>query len=545
MERVQTDVYRTHYYDLAERDTDEIWKDLESRDREIGNGNWRPYYASIISKYRVFSRFALMRLAFERETGLPQSRITPKDLERGFTAPGMGPFPRITMDHAKALTEEELEQYQQLFLSYVSRHDPDLVSQAKALVGQALELPKAGEKCRLSREELIRLGHLVDFSLEDMEFLLLRSLGDNEAGFRYGSSQDLIDLYGFLTHARLGEVEALKAWYEAGPGQEEKVSYQEKSPHFSQALAESLAQTFTGWQPETRTRQFKAWLTQQAPTLDIPSKSARLVYCNLAAYAWAVVRGVGQEGRRDFYRDMVQISRLTRESDYVAELFYEQGAFSPDKCRAAADTLIYENAEYAGDFHSHDQDSQSFYHVPYVEKGAVTARGKLNKDSRDRMLRLLLDQESPTKSDLLYLLWLVANFYWLRPERPSRVEFLDDFLASAACLLESASLPEFYPPNVLEETLLTALVLGDEERVPATVYETICASFTQKGKQLKPKGAKRKSKEEKRDIAAYFFDHVGEYPTKTEAYEDCARRFGVGRASVENYCRDYQNGKLE
>lgn len=50
----------------------------------------------------------------------------------------------------------------------------------------------------LSREEAFILGHILQFSLEDMEWFLLR-VCDVEGGFRYNSSNDLIEAYGFLT----------------------------------------------------------------------------------------------------------------------------------------------------------------------------------------------------------------------------------------------------------------------------------------------------------------------------------------------------------
>ena len=56
----------------------------------------------------------------------------------------------------------------------------------------------------LSREEAFILGHILQFSLEDMEWFLLR-VCDVEGGFRYNSSNDLTltNLTAFLTSAEI------------------------------------------------------------------------------------------------------------------------------------------------------------------------------------------------------------------------------------------------------------------------------------------------------------------------------------------------------
>ena len=552
MIRNYTEAVRNGFFDLAEANIPEIWKELDRSADMLASGQWKAHFQEVISKYRFSSRFAIMRILFEKATGLTPASTDDQALEKGFSVAGIGNFPNITLKHAEQLSPQEIAAYRKLLLRRVKEKDPAHAQEAARLIDQALTLPAPGQKSALCREALIRLGHMVDFSLEDMQFLLLRSLGDNEAGFLYSASGDLIDMYGFITHTGLTEIDSLKSWYLKNAAKLPKVDYADKPIHCTQDIAESIEQVFGRWQPEERDDQFRLWLCQQAPYLDIKSKSARKLYVNLAAYACirashAPISDMSEFVDINFYSDMEYISHMRDYHSFAQILFFKNGKPDPGKCERAAATLIYENAELAGGFQSHEVDSQLYYHVPYVEKGAVTARGKYNKDSRQRIRNILTDVVSPQKSDLLYLLWFVANNHWIgtEPTPEEKANLMDDFIAAATCLLEAAFLPEFYPPNLLEETLLTALALGDTDHNPAAVYESICSVFTDRGVTKKAPGSTKKTAEEKRRIAAYYYDHLSQYPTKSACKKACADHFKIGVASVEGYCREYPEETLK
>lgn len=548
MERNYTEQIREGFFDLIENDTAQIWKNLDRSAGMISSGNWKSHYEQIVSKYRLSSRFAFMRILFEKATGLSPAKADSKALSKGFQVAGIGVFSDITIDHAGRMGSREVEQYKMLLLQSVE--EPDCREEAEHLIDRALALPSQGQKGNLSRDEIIRLGHMVHFSLEDMQFILLRVLGDNEAGFRYSSSMDVIDMYGFITNSGLSETEKLKTWYRENAARIKKVDYDDKPADCTQNIADSLEQTFLDWAPENRTDNFKSWLRQNAPFLDIKSKTARKVYMNLAAYAYILsdktITDMSDMIGNDFYSDMEKISNNRKYHDYTVRLFFRGSKPDARKCDAAASALIYENAEYAGGFRAHDSNSELLYHVPYVENGKVTVRGQLNRNSKTRIHQILMDTAAPTKSDLLYLLWYVANCHWLGISCSAKEKaiFMDEFLAAASCLLEAALLPDFYPPNVLEETLLLSLALGDNDCTPAMVYESICCSFTEKGHARKPVGAKKKSPEQKREMAEYYFAHEAEYPTKTACKKACAAHFGISVSSLEGCCRDYLNGNL-
>ena len=66
MERNYTEAVRDGFFDLMENDTVEIWKNLDRSAAMIKSGKWKEHYAEIVSKYRFSSRFAIMRILFEK-----------------------------------------------------------------------------------------------------------------------------------------------------------------------------------------------------------------------------------------------------------------------------------------------------------------------------------------------------------------------------------------------------------------------------------------------------------------------------------------------
>ena len=558
MERNYTEAVRDGFFDLIEKDTVEIWENLDRSVAMIKSGKWKEYYSEVVAKYRFSSRFAIMRVLFEKATGLSPSKTDEQALAKGFSVAGIGNFSNITIKHAKEMADAEVDLYRKLLLRRVEENNPDFIQEAIGLVSGVLELPSAGAKCKLTRDELIRLGHMVDFTLEDMQFILLRVLGDNEAGFRYSASTDIIDIYGFLTRSTSAQVDELKVWYDQNAAKIKKVEYADKPVQFTQDIANSLEHIFSQWSPENQVAEFQSWLLKNAPYLDLKSKTARKVYINLAAYAYILTtkspvnlsntiwENLYEITGGNLYKDIEKISQTPAYHEYAQQLFFNESKPDAEKCESIAKKLIYENAEYAGDFHTHDSNSELLYHVLHVESGKVTSRGKLNKNSKNRIRDILMDKVAPEKSDLLYLLWFAANSQWIGTVSTAEetVTFMDDFLAAAACVLEAALLPEFYPPNILEETLMLALVLGDKDTTPAMIYESICRTFTDKGKTKKKVGATKKTPEQKREIAAYYYSHLPEYPSKTDCKKACADHFGIGIASVEGYCREYPADKL-
>lgn len=542
MERAYTEGVRESFFSAMLDDTQTIWKRLDRSEKSLSSPQWAKYYEGIVEAYRFSSRFAVMRVLFELATGRTRATTDEATLQRGFSVDGVGTFPDITMEHAQRLTAAEQEQYEALLLLRAREKNPEQQALAKSLAGRVMALCPAGEKGLLSRQELLLFGHLIDVSLEQMQFLLLRVLADNEAGFRYSASMDLIDMYGFFMRAPLCEVLALKSWYREHAAGIRKSGYEQKAAGFTQDLAESLERTFATFR-ENRVQRMQQWLLRQAPMLDLRSKTARVVYLNLAAFVCSLCAmpgaAVPEITADDFYGDMEGIAQLRDVDGSTRRLLFCAGLPDEKKCALAAAALNYEYAEFAGGFRRHDRAVPWF--VLQVEDGRAGAADKTGYHSRRRMQELLMDRQSPKKSDILMLLWLAANLYWtgMPEEAQSREIFMDDFLAAAARLLDAALLPEFYPPCVLEQTLLLSIALGTEERTPAEVYETLCRTLSQKGKAKKTAGATRKTAAQREEILAYFEAYCKAHPekTRTACKKDCAGHFHIGVRSLENYMK--------
>lgn len=477
------------FYDMIEKDITDIWSELNINTAAITSEDWKAYFTSVVAKYKVSMRFALMRILFEIASDLPPEKITDSDLKKGFSVQGIGDFPDITICHAEELDPAEIQQYKDLLLKRVTESNPKgkprLFEQADTLIDSALALPAEGSKSLLSREQIILLGHLVDFSYADMQFLLLRVLGDNKVGFSFSASSDLIDIYCFLKHKNADAVNRLKRWYANGPATCEKVEEEEKSICCTQDIANSLENRFL----KMKEKKFQFYMTQNASVLDLKPKTAHKVYLNLAGYASLFFGGftIHDDTVRalsNFNDEITKLMALRGLSREAKSLFFTN--FKPDaeKCGRYADILVSENCELATDFSIHERDKKLFYHVPFVDgHGKVNVRGTLNNNIQNRITRILMGETAPQKSDILYLLWVVAGFQWIGEDTGSAAEkraLLNDFLAAASCVLKAALLPAFYPPSVLEQTILTSIVQEGPERSPAVVYEDICSAFVKK-----------------------------------------------------------------
>ena len=85
---------------------------------------------------------------------------------------------------------------------------------------------------------------------------------------------------------------------------------------------------------------------------------------------------------------------------------------------------------------------------------------------------------------MLYLLWFMANLCWfdgkscLEPE--DITTRLKDFIDASNLCLCAAGLPQFYPPHLIEQSMMLSVVSGfggPEKCDPAEVYEFICSSL--------------------------------------------------------------------
>ena len=113
--------------------------------------------------------------------------------------------------------------------------------------------------------------------------------------------------------------------------------------------------------------------------------------------------------------------------------------------------------------------------------------------SRSRVQDLLAGEEQVEKGDMLHLLWYGFNLCW--GEDPIRNDMFElqcslaDFLECAETVLDAALLPPFYPPHIMEQSMMLSIICSVEDTgVPAYNYAELCESL------IRPRDRKKKQK---------------------------------------------------
>ena len=139
------------------------------------------------------------------------------------------------------------------------------------------------------------LGHILGFSLGEMQWFLLRVLQEAD-GFRFQLSQDLIEAYGFLTNASWQKVRSLHQRYETLSANIQKADSSDRNDQWTRNVSDTLPGKVEQWTryPESQDENFMEWLLALSPGLDIPSRTAQRIYRNMAAYAYRLIKNQEQ-----------------------------------------------------------------------------------------------------------------------------------------------------------------------------------------------------------------------------------------------------------
>ena len=235
---------------------------------------------------------------------------------------------------------------------------------------------------------------------------------------------------------------------------------------------------------EEREERFLAWMREQAPYLDRPSRSALRIYRNLAVYAWHIAAEEESAPiESDFLPCIRELVSQPEEDERTVAALYVNGAISAKKCRAVAGDILLDNLNRS---FSDQTDKAKAYHVIAVRPdGQMTVSGGINA-SRTRVQDLLAGKAEVEKSDMLYLLWFTVGLCWLWNSRPRPSEIYDrlaDFIDAAEICLDAAMLPPFYPPHLIEQSMLLSVVYaGRTESDTAEIYEQLCSAVIERRK---------------------------------------------------------------
>lgn len=532
MEESYTQTIGDYILDLPDQETAVIWEDITATPLDTTEELWRKKLNKIARENTFSSRFALMRILCSRALGKPISNLADTALPAtvdGFSLDFDGKeyrFRDISMAHAEALTPKEHLAYMACLMEIASRQpdsdpeaDAQILSRAwydtksantvaiaqlpesvtgnekrrKAAVADIAKRNKAAYAERISRDEALLLGHILGFSLEEMQWYLLRVF-DVEDTLRFNLSHDLIEAYGFMIGAGWQHVRKLREDYDASAARIRKQDGSDRNNNWTRNIAETLPGRVEAWRlyPETQDQRFLEWMLEKAPELDVPSRTAARIYRNLAAFARDLIVGEGNVPSDSDFADCIRdVYQEETESDSARRMLYEKDILSPVLSKRAADLLLLENKIQCASIQA---DNTKAWHILTQRKdGSLSAAGGMVNSSRSRVADILAGKIQVEKGDMLYLFWFIANHIWQQnASATAEVQSyrLMDFLELGRELLEEAMLPTFYPPHPLERSMLMSIACAGklEDEDPSVVYEYMLHAT------VKPRNGKKKAK---------------------------------------------------
>lgn len=506
-----TEAAKERCFSLIDANIDGIWGDIENMPEDTDSEKWKKKLIAIASEYTLSSRFALMRI-FQRQVVSAQEIDTESNIgfRVSFSDGSVGEFKDISIEHAGRMEQDELDLYEKLMIERASRQTDANYRDDLRLIQKALQTHQK-KTTLLSKDEALALGHIIGLTLKEMEWFLLRVF-NVDGGFRFNSSNDLIDAYVFLrseNHKTGASPEELKERYCSKYGMVLKIPHDDKLD-WTLDNSGSLADNVRKWSADDCDERFMEWIGIRAEHLDLPSLTALRVYRNLAVFAYNlanqtevapdvdILHGTAFGSETDFVRCIREIVSAREYADQTMEALFDEDMISDNKCKKVADVLqkemqnmsFSENPDLTKAMHTLDTRNDSSLTI----NGGISASrtrihdilfGKttVGKDKKTKQ-PIYEDNILIEKSDMLILLWLISNQCWFQGEsNPTLRELatrLFDFIDVAENCLDKSGLPKFYPAHLVEQSMMLSIIYayaGPEKRDPAEVYEQVCSSI--------------------------------------------------------------------
>lgn len=503
-----TEAAKERCFSLIDTEIDSIWDDIDSMPEDTDSERWKKKLTAIAAEYTLSSRFALMRIFQGQAVDAREiERDNSTGFEIKFSDGSVGVFKDISIEHAAIMEQDELDLYEKLMMDRAARQSgADYKSDLK-LVQKALQNHQK-KTTLLTKEEAMSLGHIIGLTLKEMEWFLLRVF-NVDGGFRFNSSEDLIDAYVFLRAENLktgSSAAELKAIYNS------KYGSLSKSPHdenmdWTQDNSCSLSENVRNWSSDDCDERFMEWMGERAEHLDLPSATALRIYRKLAVYIYNLIKDDIEEGTSKaelnysvhdypnvdyvtykdssgiYHTDFVLAVRKAREEQDISVLF-ENGKVSQKQCDLVAHRLLKKNQALAA-VTPHPDWTKNWRDLFISEKGKLSPNGGINA-TRSRVSNILFGTEFIQKNDMLYLLWFITCLCWgYGSEDPDIKTRLDDFIDVCINTLNDAGLPDFYPPHIMEQIMMLCAVYAYscekwEKAEPLIIYNEICESLIER-----------------------------------------------------------------
>lgn len=413
-------------------------------------------------------------------------------------------FHPVSKRRAENLTEDERNQYIEVLSERAAEREGEKIGTWRAVFRSAFLWYEKKDRI-LSKETGFKIAHGLHMTYEETRFFLIRALEND--GFDFTKSEDVLHAYCCLRGKRFSDFVRLKERYESTAKDIVKREAIDKPDRFTEAMMPagddelpawktgiSLSERIRAWERENIEPadssmdavdlKFLDWLTAQAAFLDVPGKSAFMMYRRLTAYVYE--KSAGKEGDSSNAAEGEledTFSFWDEESDGTEGLRIICREQSPDPLPSESyDEVVGEiqkklNALTEQMYGTHTDRLTRYL---YVDKS-----GRLTNTVVSGKIPLLLEgREEVTKADMLFMLWLACVLYWQEHPEDTLSRKVWEFCDMADEVLQASHLPEFYIPHVLERTFLVSLCLDSLESeseeilygglTPIQIYSAMC-----------------------------------------------------------------------
>lgn len=526
------DTYERTVDSFFECEAAEVWERLFPQTERPSAKQWRAELESIAKDYRLSSRYVLMRILHKRiydsckaeKKYFYSSTSTPSKWpdafcasENAFKVNVKGKwilFSDVSMEHAYNLSPEEHLDYlsylceiassasdsepgnaEKLILrAWHSINSANLVSERKippAILSDSVKLEKHRKRFqnsnkkkygkRLTREEALKLGHVLGFSLNEMKCFLMRVFLVEDS-FRLNQLEDLVEVYCFLLKKSWKDAKQLKDKCAIMCGPFQKGDLLDRNQDWTAQVEAGILTQIEEWARHDNCDElFCEWIAKHMYGLDATSYTARRLYRNLAIYAFKLAKGNAYISDESEIQDRI-LEVCNKEYDDTEIRYYLYGSnkeISAERCGELADALLSEN-QMRSESPMADR-AHSWAVLTVLPDGNLSRRPGLVNSCRTRVQDILLGLSQAEKGDFLYLIWFLCSIAWYSVDDPDdnalccRVLDLRD---AADTVLSKANLPAFYAPHLMEQSMLLSALYGGKNHInPAEVYASMLISI--------------------------------------------------------------------
>ena len=522
---------KDYYLDYVDNELVKANERLRELRERYDAKDWKKILSGIAREHTYSSRYALMRYVFSKTTG---AELGSGDCETEFDVTCGSEtyhFKDLSLEHAEELSRKEKNHYRSVLKNRAGEYS----ERAKGLIDKAFSVSDKGRNT-LTREEAFQLGHYLDFSVQEMQWFLLRIFEVDES-IRPNSSNDLIDMYGFYRHRTNEQVERIKDTYnkrKTEANRDRLVVEDNRPVNWTATLEKTLEERVREWNSDDDD-EFMDWILEQAAWLDQESRTKHEIYANLVTLAYSVME------KDEHYLEPYEVDLLIQDmvvnggiNEEKEKLLFTDGKVDRKKCEKVAGKVV---GDFKREYSLEDDASEAFATI-WSKNGCpkrqtnrmrhedskvtkkrdgtekktlvVTSKrivdlliGKVQIQRKDKQSNRIEIHDLPDvplrieKWDVQLLIWYIYNKVYFSnfsdgevTENDRKFTGMSELIDSSNYVLDKAGLGCFYPPHIMEQSMLLSIVEAGEGMAPGDIYSELCeAAKKAEKKTTREKGA--------------------------------------------------------